>query len=89
MTGRFGPLDVIAEVVGVEVGPTRGSPVMGNAELSRNASAVSDAPHREWQVDFWRRAGRVRYSCLKEAAGEEASMQIQRCCRDEKDSENR
>jgi hypothetical protein len=36
--------------------------------LSRNASAVWDAPHREWQVDFRRRAGRVRYSCLKEAA---------------------
>jgi hypothetical protein len=33
--------------------------------------------------------GRVRYSCLKEAAGEEASMQIQWCCRDEKDSGNR
>ena len=46
---------------------------------SRNASAVSDAPHMEWQVDFWGRAGRVRYSCLKEAAGEEASMQIQWC----------
>ena len=44
----------------------------------------------EWQVGFWRRAaGRVRYSCLKEAAGEEASMQIQWCCRDEKDSGNR
>src|SRR5271166_420707 len=54
-----------------------------------NASAVSDAPYMEWQVDFWRRAGRVRYSCLKEAAGEEASMQIQWCCRDEKDSGNR
>jgi hypothetical protein len=34
-------------------------------------------------------AGRVRYSCLKEAAGEEALMQIQWCCRDEKDSGNR
>jgi|CZKD01.1.fsa_nt_gi hypothetical protein len=32
---------------------------------------------------------RVRYSCLKEAAGEEASMQIQWCCGDEKDSGNR
>ena len=40
----------------------------------------------ERQVDFWSRAGRVRYSCLKEAGGEEASMQIQWCCRDEKDS---
>ena len=39
---------------------------------SRNASAVSDAPHMEWQVDFWRCAGRIRYSCLKEAAGEGA-----------------
>jgi hypothetical protein len=57
--------------------------------LSRNASAVSDAPHMERQVDFWRRAGRVRYSCLKEAAGEESSMQIQWCCGDEKDSEKR
>jgi hypothetical protein len=38
----------------------------------------------EWQVDFWRRARRVRYSCLKEAVGEEASMQIQWCCRDER-----
>jgi hypothetical protein len=39
-----------------------------NRKLSRNASAVSDAPHMEWQVGFWGRAGRVRYSCLKEAA---------------------
>ena len=36
-----------------------------------------------------RRAGRVRYSCLKEAAGEEALMQIQWCCGDEKDLGNR
>ena len=27
-----------------------------------NASAVSDALRSEWQVDFGRRAGRVRYS---------------------------
>jgi hypothetical protein len=57
--------------------------------LSTNASAVSDAPYREWQVDFWRCAGRVRYSCLKEAAGEEALMQIQCCCGDEKNLWNR
>ena len=37
-------------------------------ERSGNASAVSDAPPGEWQVDFGRRAGHVRYSCLKEAA---------------------
>ena len=41
------------------------------------------------QVGSGGRAGRVRYSCLKEAAGEEALMQIQWCCRDEKDSGNR
>jgi len=58
--------------------------------VTRDASAVSDAPpHMKWQVDFWRRGRRVRYSCLKEAAGEEASMQIQWCCRDEKHSGNR
>jgi len=55
------------------------SDLSANRKRSRNVSAVSDAPHMEWQVDFWRRAGRVRYSCLKEAAGEEASMQIQWC----------
>jgi hypothetical protein len=32
--------------------------------------------------------GRVRYSCLKEAGGEEAVMQIQWCFGDEKDSGN-
>jgi hypothetical protein len=53
--------------------------------LSRNASAVWDAPHREWQVDFRRRAGRVRHSCLKEAA---QVRKVQWCCRDEKDSGN-
>jgi hypothetical protein len=37
------------------------------------------------RVDFWRRAGRVRYSCSKEAADKEAAMQIQWRCRDEKD----
>jgi hypothetical protein len=57
--------------------------------VPRNASAVSDAPHMEWQVDFWRRAGRVRYSCLKEAAGEEVFMQLQWCCCDAKDWGNR
>ena len=35
---------------------------------SRNASAVSDAPRSEWQRDFGRRTGRIRYSCLKEAS---------------------
>ena len=54
-----------------------------------NASAVSDAPHVGGQVGSGGRAGRVRYSCLKEAAGEEAFMQIQWCCGDEKDSGNR
>jgi len=43
--------------------------------LSRNASAVSDAPHGG--VTGRVRGGRVRYSCLKEAAGEEAPMEIQ------------
>jgi hypothetical protein len=37
-----------------------------------------------WQVDSGRRVGRVRYSCLKEAAGEEAPMQIEWCWNDEK-----
>ena len=37
---------------------------------------------------FGRCAGRVRYSCLKEAAGEGAFMQIQSCRSDEKDLEN-
>jgi hypothetical protein len=41
------------------------------------------------QVDFWRCVGRVRYSCLKEAADKEAAMQIQWRCGDEKDSGNR
>src|ERR1017187_2705271 len=43
---------------------------LANRKVSRNASAVSDAPHMELQVDFWRRAGRVRFSCLKEGAGD-------------------
>src|SRR5271165_6412571 len=41
------------------------------------------------QVGSGGRAGRGRYSCLKEAAGEEALMQIQWCGRGEKDSGNR
>src|SRR5450631_580922 len=60
-----------------------------NAELSRNASAVSDAPRPTPEIYLPLTTGRVRYSCLKEAAAEEASMQIQWCCRDEKDSGNR
>ena len=34
-------------------------------------------PTEEWRAEFRRRAGRVRYSCLKEATGGGASMQIQ------------
>src|SRR5258708_40375148 len=58
------------------------------ARININASAVSDAPRSEWQVD-WELRGRVRYSCLKEAAGEGAFMQIQSCRSDEKDLGNR
>src|ERR1700730_2724607 len=39
-----------------------------NRKVSRNASAVSDAPIIGGQVGSGSRAGRVRYSCLKEAA---------------------
>jgi hypothetical protein len=58
--------------------------VVGKQKLSRNASAVSDAPDYRTQVGTARCAGRVRYSCLKEAARGEAFMQIQWCRRDEK-----
>ena len=58
-------------------------------ELTRNASAVSDAPRSTSGIHLPLTTGRVRYSCLKEAAGEETSMQIQWCRRDEKDSGNR
>ena len=44
----------------------RDHPGLSDREIT-NASAVSDAPHSELQVDFGRRAGRVRYSCLKES----------------------
>jgi hypothetical protein len=43
-----------------------------------NASAVSDAPAL-LQEGSGSRVGRVRYSCLKEAAGGEAFMQIEWC----------
>src|SRR5216684_7075913 len=46
---------------------------------STNASAVSDAPRSGVAGRFGSGAGRVRYSCLKEAAGEGSIMQIQ-CC---------
>jgi len=36
------------------------------------------------QVGWESRVGRVRYSCLKEAAGGEAFMQIEWCLGDEK-----
>jgi hypothetical protein len=48
-------------------------------KVSRNASAVSDAPRSKWRVGSRSRAGRVRYSCLKEAARGEAFMEIQWC----------
>jgi len=54
-------------------------------KLSRNASAVSDAPRPTPEIYLPLSMGRVRYSCLKEAAGEEAFMQIQWVCGDEKD----
>ena len=60
-----------------------------NRKLSRNASAVSVAPRPTPGIYLPLTTGRVRYSCLKEAAGEETSMQIQWCRRDEKDSGNR
>jgi len=47
--------------------------------VARNASAVSDAPHSQRAVGSGGCAGRVRYSCLKEAARGEAFMQIQGC----------
>jgi len=58
-------------------------------QVTKNASAVSDAPRPTPETYLPLYGARVRYSCLKEAAGEEASIQIQWCCRDEKDSENR
>ena len=57
------------------------------AILSRNASAVSDAPCPTPENSL-PLLGRVRYSCLKEAAGEESVMQIQWGCGDEKDFGN-
>src|ERR1035437_26917 len=51
---------------------------------SRNASAVSDAPPPTPEISLPLTTGRVRYSCLKEAAGEEALMQIQWGCGDGK-----
>src|SRR6202140_5464299 len=55
-----------------------------NRKLSRNASAVSDAPPPTPEIYLPLIMGRVRYSCLKEAAAEEAPMQIQWGCGDEK-----
>ena len=55
-----------------------------NRKLAGNASAVSDAPRPTPEIYLPLITGRVRYSCLKEAAGEEAPMQIQWGCRDEK-----
>jgi hypothetical protein len=49
------------------------SVAFGAGRPPRNASAVSDAPRSEWQVDAGAVRGRVRYSCLKEAAGKEAA----------------
>jgi hypothetical protein len=50
-----------------------------------NASAVSDAPHGKKAGRFGDVVrGRVRYSCLKEAARGEAIMQIEWCWGDEK-----
>src|SRR6266478_410306 len=54
----------------------------------RNASAVSDAPRPTPEIYLPLTTGRVRYSCLKEAAGAEAFMQIQWGCGDEKDLGN-
>ena len=58
--------------------------VVGKQKLSRNASAVSDAAHSQRAVGSGSCAGRVRYSCLKEAAGGKALMQIQWCWGDAK-----
>jgi hypothetical protein len=55
--------------------------LLAKPKLFINASAVSDAPRSEWQVDAGAVRGRVRYSCLKETAGKEALMQIQCCLR--------
>ena len=62
--------------------------MVGHRKLSRNASAVSDAPRPTPEIYLLLTTGRVRYSCLKEAAGEEALMQIQWGCGDEKDLGN-
>jgi hypothetical protein len=40
-------------------------------EVTQNVSAVSDAPRSGVVGRFGRRAGRVRYGCLKETAGED------------------
>jgi len=53
-------------------------------KLAINASAVSDAPPATPEIYLPLIMGRVRYSCLKEAAGEEAPMQIQWGWGDEK-----
>lgn len=53
------------------------------AILSRNASAVSDAPCPTPENSL-PLLGRVRYSCLKEAAGGEVFMEIECCWGDEK-----
>jgi hypothetical protein len=56
--------------------------------LPSHASAVSDAPRSTPEVYLSLTRGRVRYSCLKEAASGEALMQIRWGCGDEKDLGN-
>src|SRR5580704_14755394 len=58
--------------------------ILANQKLSPHASAVSDAPHSQRAVGSGSCAGRVRYSCLKEAARGKALMQIEWCWGDEK-----
>jgi hypothetical protein len=74
----------MAPFIGGEADPTLLDERSESWKLSTNASAVSDAPDYRAQVGPPRCAGRVRYSCLREAARGEALMQIQWCRRGEK-----
>ncbi len=69
----------VSPIIGAERNSTILDVWSANRKLARNASAVSDAPDYRTQVGTPRCAGRVRYSCLKEAARGEALMQIQWC----------
>ena len=74
----------MAPFIGGEADPTLLDERSESWKLSTNASAESDEPDYRAQVAPPRCAGRVRYSCLREAARGEALMQIQWCRRGEK-----